>query len=152
MTPVAVPGRADAQGGQARARRADAEMNTGQLVREVERLVDDPAKGRRSAPDRRRTDRAAEIVAEGTGARGAMNEMIRPFDIKDYLRLDLMPHSACPGCGASRPALLWATHELGIDKNNLAVVSGIGCSGRVGVYRRQHHHTTHGRPSLSRRD
>lgn len=84
-----------------------------------------------------------------------MNQMappdaIRPaFDIKDYLRLDLMPHFMCPGCGhgIALRALLWATHELGIDKNELAVVSGIGCSGRVGAYIDANtFHTTHGRP------
>ena len=84
-----------------------------------------------------------------------MNEMIRTetvspaFDIKDYLRLELMPHFMCPGCGhgIALRALLWAVHELGIDKNKLAVVSGIGCSGRVGAYIDANtYHTTHGRP------
>ena len=56
-----------------------------------------------------------------------------PFDIKDYLRLQLMPHFLCPGCGhgIALRALLWAVHELGIDKDKLAVVSGIGCAGRL---------------------
>jgi len=79
-----------------------------------------------------------------------MNEIVRsPFDIKDYLRLQLMPHFMCPGCGhgIALRALLWAVHELGLDKNKLAVVSGIGCSGRVGAYIDANtYHTTHGRP------
>jgi 2-oxoglutarate ferredoxin oxidoreductase subunit beta len=79
-----------------------------------------------------------------------MNEVARsPFDIKDYLRLQLMPHFMCPGCGhgIALRALLWAVHELGLDKNKLAVVSGIGCSGRVGAYIDANtYHTTHGRP------
>ena len=79
-----------------------------------------------------------------------MNEIVRgTFDINDYLRLDLMPHFMCPGCGhgIALRALLWAVHELGIDKNKLAVVSGIGCSGRVGAYIDANtFHTTHGRP------
>jgi len=79
-----------------------------------------------------------------------MNEVVRtPFDIKDYLRLELMPHFMCPGCGhgIALRALLWAVHELGLDKNKLAVVSGIGCSGRVGAYIDANtYHTTHGRP------
>ena len=79
-----------------------------------------------------------------------MNEVVRsPFDIKDYLRLQLMPHFMCPGCGhgIALRALLWAVHELGLDKNKLAVVSGIGCSGRVGAYIDANtYHTTHGRP------
>ncbi len=71
------------------------------------------------------------------------------FDIRDYLRLDLFPHFMCPGCGhgIAMRALLWAIHELGIDKNQLAVVSGIGCSGRISAYIDANtFHTTHGRP------
>jgi len=79
-----------------------------------------------------------------------MNELVRPpFEIKDYLRLQLMPHFMCPGCGhgIALRALLWAVHELGVDKNKLAVVCGIGCSGRVGAYIDANtYHTTHGRP------
>ena len=78
-------------------------------------------------------------------------EVIPPgdFEIKDYLRLDLMPHFMCPGCGhgIALRALLWAIHELGIEKDNLAIVSGIGCSGRVGAYIDANtFHFTHGRP------
>jgi 2-oxoglutarate ferredoxin oxidoreductase subunit beta len=72
-----------------------------------------------------------------------------PFEIRDYLRLDMMPHFMCPGCGhgVALRALLWAVHELKLDKNKLAVVSGIGCSGRVGAYVDANtFHTTHGRP------
>ena len=34
------------------------------------------------------------------------------FEIKDYLRLDLMPHFMCPGCGhgIALMALVWAIH------------------------------------------
>ena len=72
-----------------------------------------------------------------------------PFDVLDYLRRDLMPHFLCPGCGhgIALRALLWAVHELGIDKDNLAIVSGIGCAGRTGAYIDANtFHTTHGRP------
>ncbi len=79
-----------------------------------------------------------------------MNEMSAAnFEIRDYLRLDLMPHFMCPGCGhgIALRALLWAVHEIGIAKDKLAVVSGIGCSGRVGAYIDANtFHTTHGRP------
>ncbi len=71
------------------------------------------------------------------------------FHIRDYLRLDLMPHFLCPGCGhgIALRALLWAVHELGIPKDKLAIVSGIGCSGRTGAYVDANtFHTTHGRP------
>ena len=72
-----------------------------------------------------------------------------PFEINDYIRLDQMPHFLCPGCGhgIALRALLWAVHELGIEKDKLAVVSGIGCSGRLSAYVDANtFHTTHGRP------
>jgi 2-oxoglutarate ferredoxin oxidoreductase subunit beta len=71
------------------------------------------------------------------------------FDINEYLRLDLFPHFLCPGCGHGMAlrALLWAVDELKIAKDDLAVVSGIGCSGRLGAYIDANtFHTTHGRP------
>lgn len=71
------------------------------------------------------------------------------FNIDDYIRLEQMPHFLCPGCGhgIALRALLWAVHELNIDKDNLAIVSGIGCSGRLSAYIDANtFHTTHGRP------
>jgi len=71
------------------------------------------------------------------------------FDIRDYLRLERMPHFLCPGCGhgIALRACLWAVHELGIGLDQLAVVSGIGCSGRLSAYVDANtFHVTHGRP------
>lgn len=71
------------------------------------------------------------------------------FEINDYLRLEMMPHFLCPGCGhgIAMRALLWAVHERGIAKDKLAIVSGIGCSGRMGAYVDANtFHVTHGRP------
>ena len=74
---------------------------------------------------------------------------IENFNIRDYLRIDQFPHFLCPGCGhgIAMRALLWAIHELEIDKDKLAIVSGIGCSGRLGAYIDANtFHTAHGRP------
>jgi 2-oxoglutarate ferredoxin oxidoreductase subunit beta len=63
--------------------------------------------------------------------------------------MEMMPHFLCPGCGhgIALRALLWAIHELGIDKDKLAVVSGIGCAGRLSAYIDANtFHVTHGRP------
>lgn len=71
------------------------------------------------------------------------------FDVRSYLREELMPHFLCPGCGhgIALRALLWAVHELGIDRDRLAVVSGIGCAGRLSAYiDASTFHVTHGRP------
>jgi 2-oxoglutarate/2-oxoacid ferredoxin oxidoreductase subunit beta len=71
------------------------------------------------------------------------------FNIRDYLREDLFPHFLCPGCGhgIALRAMLWAIHELDIHKDKLAIVSGIGCAGRIGAYIDANtFHVTHGRP------
>ena len=73
----------------------------------------------------------------------------RDFDVREYLRKQMMPHFLCPGCGhgIALRALLWALHELKIDKDKLAVVSGIGCAGRLSAYiDASTFHVTHGRP------
>ena len=71
------------------------------------------------------------------------------FDVREYLRKEMMPHFLCPGCGhgIALRALLWALHELKVDKDKLAVVSGIGCAGRLSAYiDASTFHVTHGRP------
>jgi 2-oxoglutarate ferredoxin oxidoreductase subunit beta len=71
------------------------------------------------------------------------------FDVRDYMRLDLFPHFLCPGCGHGMAlrALMWALYEKNISMDKLAVVCGIGCSGRLGAYIDSNtFHTTHGRP------
>jgi 2-oxoglutarate ferredoxin oxidoreductase subunit beta len=71
------------------------------------------------------------------------------FDVRDYIRLSQFPHFLCPGCGhgIALRSLLWAVHELAIDRDKLAVISGIGCSGRLSAYIDANTlHVTHGRP------
>ncbi len=70
------------------------------------------------------------------------------FDVRKYLRLEMMPHFLCPCCGhgIALRALLWALHERRIEKDKLAVVSGIGCAGRLSAYIDANtFHVTHGR-------
>ena len=69
-------------------------------------------------------------------------------EIKKYLRIEKIPHIWCSGCGHGiiLQAFLRAVADLEIDKNNLAVVSGIGCSSRaVGYIDFDTLHTAHGR-------
>jgi 2-oxoglutarate ferredoxin oxidoreductase subunit beta len=71
------------------------------------------------------------------------------LDYRPYLRIDMMPHILCPGCGHGTvlKAILRAVHGLGLDRERLAFVSGIGCSSRlVGYVDFCTLHTTHGRP------
>ncbi len=68
--------------------------------------------------------------------------------IKDYLRERYFPHMWCPGCGHGiiLNSLLRAIEEMGLDKNDLVMTSGIGCSARISGYVDFHSlHTIHGR-------
>jgi len=66
----------------------------------------------------------------------------------EFLRMERMPHIWCPGCGIGSVvnAFAEAVKKSGMDMDKLAVVSGIGCTGRVAGYvRLDSFHTTHGR-------
>ena len=68
--------------------------------------------------------------------------------VEPFLRTDRMPHIWCPGCGIGTTvncfARALAESKLPLDK--VAVVSGIGCTGRVAGYvNLDSFHTTHGR-------
>lgn len=69
--------------------------------------------------------------------------------IHKYLRHDKkFPHVWCPGCGNGivLGALVRAIDRLGLDKDEIVMASGIGCSGRMPVYVDFNTlHTTHGR-------
>ena len=65
-----------------------------------------------------------------------------------YLREDRLPHIFCPGCGngAIINAFLAAMEKADMDFDNIAMVSGIGCSSRIpGYLKCDSLHTTHGR-------
>jgi 2-oxoglutarate ferredoxin oxidoreductase subunit beta len=68
--------------------------------------------------------------------------------VEQFLRMDRMPHIWCPGCGIGTTVNCFA-HALessGLDLDRVAIVSGIGCTGRVAGYLNlDSFHTTHGR-------
>lgn len=68
--------------------------------------------------------------------------------VKDYIRERFFPHIWCPGCGHGivLNSLIRAVENLGIDKSDIVMVSGIGCSSRIAGYLDFHTmHTLHGR-------
>jgi len=69
--------------------------------------------------------------------------------IHKYLRHDKkFPHVWCPGCGIGviLGALIRSIDSLGLEKDEIVLASGIGCSGRMPVYVDFNTlHTTHGR-------
>jgi 2-oxoglutarate ferredoxin oxidoreductase subunit beta len=65
-----------------------------------------------------------------------------------YFKQDYLPHIWCPGCGHGTVtgALVRAIDRLGLDKDKVCMVSGIGCSSRaVGYLDFDSVHTAHGR-------
>jgi len=79
-----------------------------------------------------------------------MKNMVTVEDnpIDCYLRVDRIPHIWCAGCGIG-PAtgcFIRAIQRTGLDPDKIALVSGIGCTGRVAGYvKLDSFHTTHGR-------
>jgi 2-oxoglutarate/2-oxoacid ferredoxin oxidoreductase subunit beta len=69
--------------------------------------------------------------------------------IYKYLRHQKkFPHVWCPGCGIGimLGALIRAVDRIGYEKDEVVLISGIGCSGRLPVYVDFNTlHTTHGR-------
>jgi len=75
---------------------------------------------------------------------------LHPMDT--LLRGERLPHIWCQGCGLGTAlttfisALQWLEKNQGWDLDKVAVVSGIGCTGRIAGYiRLDSFHTTHGR-------
>ena len=78
-----------------------------------------------------------------------MNNVTGNEIIHQYLRHNKkFPHVLCAGCGHGivLGTLIRSIHSLGIPKDDVVIVAGIGCSGRLAVYVDFNTvHTTHGR-------
>ncbi|MFI5167018.1 MAG: 2-oxoacid:ferredoxin oxidoreductase subunit beta [Thermoanaerobaculales bacterium] len=68
--------------------------------------------------------------------------------VMPFLRQDRLPHIWCPGCGigTTMNCFARALEESQLNLDKVAIVSGIGCTGRVAGYvNLDSFHTTHGR-------
>ncbi|MFQ5441105.1 MAG: 2-oxoacid:ferredoxin oxidoreductase subunit beta [Thermodesulfobacteriota bacterium] len=82
------------------------------------------------------------------GAPAVKQKVSVPFDYNKYLRKDKLPHIWCPGCGHGivLKSLLRAIDKGGLKKDDICMVSGIGCSSRTpGYVDFNTLHTIHGR-------
>jgi 2-oxoglutarate ferredoxin oxidoreductase subunit beta len=73
---------------------------------------------------------------------------VRENPVDKYLRTERMPSIWCPGCGIGTTVNCFARalDGSGFDLDKVAIVSGIGCTGRVAGYLKlDSFHTTHGR-------
>jgi 2-oxoglutarate ferredoxin oxidoreductase subunit beta len=65
----------------------------------------------------------------------AQEDAERPMHplVSKYLRLERMPHMACPGCGIGQVihSTLIACDDLGLTPENTVWVQGVGCSSRI---------------------
>jgi 2-oxoglutarate ferredoxin oxidoreductase subunit beta len=67
---------------------------------------------------------------------------------KERLKLELFPTIWCPGCGIGTimMQLAMVLDEMGLDERNTVIVTGIGCTGRMGGYlKHEAVYTLHGR-------
>jgi 2-oxoglutarate ferredoxin oxidoreductase subunit beta len=67
---------------------------------------------------------------------------------KQRLKVDLFPTIWCPGCGIGTIMIQLAMvlDEMGMDETNTIIVTGIGCTGRMGSYlKHESVYTLHGR-------
>ncbi len=70
------------------------------------------------------------------------------YDYEKSIRPGKLPHIWCPGCGHGivMKGLIRAMDTCGLEKNNTAIVSGIGCASRLPGYMDFNTlHTAHGR-------
>jgi 2-oxoglutarate ferredoxin oxidoreductase subunit beta len=82
----------------------------------------------------------------------AAQTLLRDIDtinpVMPFLRQERIPHIWCPSCGIGTTVNCFtrALTESGMDLDQIAIVSGIGCTGRVAGYMNlDSFHTTHGR-------
>jgi len=67
---------------------------------------------------------------------------------KRHLKVELFPTIWCPGCGIGTIMMQLAIvlEEMGLDETNTVIVTGIGCTGRMGSYlKHESVYTLHGR-------
>jgi 2-oxoglutarate ferredoxin oxidoreductase subunit beta len=84
----------------------------------------------------------------GEDALYTIDNVVPPNPIENLLRMDRIPHIWCPGCGIGSTVncFVRALQTSGLDLDKVAIVSGIGCTGRVAGYiKLDSFHTTHGR-------
>lgn len=90
----------------------------------------------------------SRVVMTAGGLTGVVQEPPVENPVLPFLRQDRIPHIWCPGCGIGTTVNCFtrALTNIGSDLDKVAVVSGIGCTGRVAGYLNlDSFHTTHGR-------
>ena len=112
-----------------------------------------PGEGSLRSPRGRQRPQARSHSKSHSGGR-PMSEVLLDIPlnatnpVEPFLRMDRMPHIWCPACGIGTTVNCFARalESSKLNLNKVAVVSGIGCTGRVAGYANlDSFHTTHGR-------
>jgi 2-oxoglutarate ferredoxin oxidoreductase subunit beta len=75
-------------------------------------------------------------------------EVEEKHPLESWLRMDRIPHIWCSTCGIGTvvTCFIEAVKKTALERDDICVVSGIGCSGRIAGYIKQDSfHATHGR-------
>jgi 2-oxoglutarate ferredoxin oxidoreductase subunit beta len=87
-------------------------------------------------------------LGAGTPASPLLRDIDSENPVMPFLRQERIPHIWCPSCGIGTTVNCFARAltTSGLDLDQIAIVSGIGCTGRVAGYMNlDSFHTTHGR-------
>ena len=87
-------------------------------------------------------------AARPAGGRLMPELVMAEMTYKDRLKVELFPTIWCPGCGIGTimMQLAMVLDEMGLDETNTVIVTGIGCTGRMGGYlKHEAVYTLHGR-------
>jgi 2-oxoglutarate ferredoxin oxidoreductase subunit beta len=92
----------------------------------------------------------AEVIEEVPVRKKTEGEEVNGAEhpLSEWLRMDRIPHIWCSTCGIGTAVTCFieAVRKSQIPKQDISVVSGIGCSGRIAGYiKLDSFHTTHGR-------
>jgi 2-oxoglutarate ferredoxin oxidoreductase subunit beta len=89
----------------------------------------------------------AEVIEKKTKTNKKREDEIN-HPLEQWLRMERIPHIWCSTCGIGTAVTCFieAIKKVNIPREDICIVSGIGCSGRIAGYIRQDSfHTTHGR-------
>jgi 2-oxoglutarate ferredoxin oxidoreductase subunit beta len=90
----------------------------------------------------------AEVKTKPAPKKTRVRKSEQEHPLESWLRMDRIPHIWCSTCGIGTAVTCFveAVKKTQIKREDISVVSGIGCSGRIAGYiKLDSFHTTHGR-------
>ena len=83
----------------------------------------------------------AQETKKATKSKAKQSQVEKPEEhpLEEWLRMDRIPHIWCSTCGIGTTVTCFieAIKKTTIERDDICVVSGIGCSGRIAGYIKQ---------------